>query len=239
MEAEKMAKNRVFSSLMFLLLLSVPAWAGDVVPFDRSNVVVITPQAAPVTIASFDGFTDAKKLYIHVSFRNETPTAIDGASMALMVFDANRKVIGAATHRAAGRAGAGETFATEFEMPLMKPADSSWQVMAVPVEAARIGWRVAPDKLRPLVDRLSGARWTGVREALAIGADLIPQGELAQILPPNCTLGQCAANNSDCYSYCYDAIACAYCDRRRTGEGCSTTCYCIGPTQECPPDPYL
>ena len=237
-----MTWNRILSAVVCLVLSSMPALAGDVVAFDPSNVVIVAPKEAPVAIASFEGFTDMKKLYLRVAFRNDTKGAIDGARVAMMVFDARRNVIGAATHRAAGHAQAGETFAADFELPLMKPIDSAWQVMVVPVEASlagEAGWRVPAPALRPLVDRLRGGRWTGAQQALAVGADLIPQGERVQLLPPNCTLGQCAANNSDCYEYCWDAIACAYCDRRRTGEGCSTTCYCIGPTQECPPDPYL
>ena len=237
-----MAKTRVLFSVAALLLVSMPAFAAiNVIAFDPSNVVIIAPKEAPVSIASFEGFSDGKKLSISVAFRNETESAIDGARVAMMVFDDERNVIGAASHRAAGRAEAGKTFSAAFELPLIEPIDSAWQVIVVPVEASlteESGWRVPGQALRPLVDRLRGSRWTGAEQALAIGADLIPRGELVQLLPPNCTLGQCAANNSDCYEYCYDLIACAYCDRRRTGEGCSTTCYCIGPTQECPPDPY-
>ena len=237
-----MARNRVFSVVVILLLSSMPVFARSVVAVDPSNVVIIAPKEAPVSIASVDGFSDAKKLYVSVAFRNETEGAINGASVAMMVFDARRNVIAAATHRAAGYAHPGKTFSTELELPLMKPVDAAWQVMVVPVEAwmaEEQGWRLSEQGLRPLVERLRGSQWTGAQQALALGADLIPGGERVQMLPPNCTLQQCGANNHDCYYHvCYDLIACAYCDRRRTDEGCSTTCYCIGPTMECPPDPY-
>lgn len=236
-----MALHRV-GSVVVLLLLSTAAFAADVVAFAPENVVVVAPKDAPVSIASFTGYTDTKTLFIRVTFRNDTEATIDAARMAMMVFDGKREVIGAATHRAAGNANPGETFDAKFELPLMRSIDAAWQVVVVPVEASlqgQDGWRVPGKSLRPLVERLRGGNWSGAQQALAMGADLIPGGERVQIYPPNCTLMQCQQNNSDCYEYCYDLIACAYCDRRRNGEGCSTTCYCIGPTQNCPPDPYL
>lgn len=237
-----MVRNRAFSVVLLLVLCSIPAFAGDLTAFDPGNVVIIAPGEAPVSIASFDGFSDGKKLCIHFVVRNETTAVIDAARVAMMVFDADRNVIGAATHQAAGRAKAGETFPGGFELPLMKPIESAWQIMVVPVEAsmaAESGWRIPPPALKPLVERLRGSRWTGAQQALALGQDLIPRGELVQTSSPNCTIAQCLAHNRTCYEYCYDAIACAYCDRRDTPEGCSMTCYCVGPGQACPPSPYL
>lgn len=128
----------------------------------------------------------------------------------------------------------------------MRPIESTWQIVVVPTGASRIeeaGWRVPAEAVRPLVNRLRGAKWSGAEEALALGRDFIPGGERVQTYPPNCTLQECGENNQECNDYCAYvlnlATTCAFCDRRRTGETCSTTCYCVGPGQSCGPNPYL
>ena len=225
------------------LFLVASASAAERVAFAPENVVVIAPKQAPVSIAAFDGSTDAKQLYVSVTFRNETSVPIEGARMAMVVFDGDRNVIGAASHRVAGRAAAGQTFSSEFELPLARPAGAVWQIVAVPVEAliaGEAGWRVRPESVKPVIDRMKSS---GVQYALAIGDDLLPRGERVQLPPYNCTLQQCFENNQECNDYCAIYVdgsrACAFCDRRRTGEACSTTCYCVSFSGgECGPNPY-
>jgi hypothetical protein len=225
------------------LFLVASASAAELVAFAPENVVVITPKQAPVSIAALDGSTDAKKLYVSVTFRNETSGRLEGARMAMVVFDGDRNVIGAASHRVAGRAEAGQTFSTDFELPLARPAGAVWQIMAVPVEAliaGEAGWQVRPEAVKPVIDRMKSS---GVQYALATGDDLIPRGERVQLPPYNCTLQECFENNEFCNDYCAinmdGARACAFCDRRRTGETCSTTCYCVSFSWgECGANPY-
>jgi hypothetical protein len=236
-----MTSKRVVSALVALMLFSIPAFAADVTALDPANVVLVKPDEAPVSIASFDGVSDGKKVSITVAFRNETKGPIEGAQVAMMVFDGKRNVIGKASHRTAGHAKPGGTFQSKFEIPLMKPLDDAWQIVVVPVSASfshERGWRVPKGALQPLVDRLERGNWSGAQQALAIGRDFVPRGELVQMVPPNCTIMECHQHYEDCYFFCGPYIACAYCDRRRTWEGCSTTCYCVWGSEPCPDDPY-
>lgn len=238
-------KLTLFAAMAVMTAAAAFAQSGDAVTvLDPDAVVLFAPPNAPLSIASLDGTAEGKTLAVRVVFRNDTAEPVYGPHVALIVFDAKRQPIGAATYRSMTGIEAGRQHMAELELPLSQPLDAESRVMAVPVVAstAAARWKVPPANLRLLAQRLQSAPWARAEHALALGRDVLPAGELVQFYPPNCSLEECGQNNLDCNDYCMSIGAhdtCAYCDRRRTGEPCSLTCYCRFIWEgNCAGDPY-
>lgn len=211
---------------------------------DSDAIVIVAPPSAPVSIASFDGSITENLLTVQVAINNESAEDVHRAGVSLITFDRDRKMVGALTYRSGAGISAGKSHLLEFTVPLAGSFDSGSKLVVIPTAASGSSgttWRVPGAQLQLLVNRLSSANWSNATQALAVGRDVLPRGERVQTNPPNCTFGQCAQNADDCNDGCFAGgyfDTCAYCDRRRTGEGCSTVCYCLGITQgPCPPPP--
>lgn len=238
-------KLTLFAAMVLAAAAAMADSPETVTALDPEAVVLIAPPDAPLSIASLDGVVTGRKLDVRVVFRNETSEIVYGPRVALIVFDRDRRPIGAALHSSAAGIEPGRVHVSEIEFPLSQTLDADARVMAVPVTAAtqKTSWNVPPERLQLLVQRLGTERWDRAEHAITLGRDIIPRGELVQLPPPNCSLAECGQNNQDCHDYCVSAGAhdtCAYCDRRRTGEPCSLTCYCRWIWEgNCDDDPYL